>query len=406
MKIQTMGRPRKSETVHYSYRGVIISLYPRKRGNWEAGFTVPGEQRDKSYGPDERLCRLAAEKKIRDGFDRDVFEANRDEERARELLQGSGATLTEAARFYLSEHVRPELPGTASEIRERWLNRMKGKHGKTHYHHYRSSQQRTSYLEKRFGGRQISTMTLAELTNFRDELEITRGGRTMRNIHDAERALFIFARTRGHLVADRLSIVERMERPTAEAGKKGVFIPEEMQLMVDTGWGHAMPGATSLVVIGFGSTRSEENSKQNPDEPLEHRICWGDFILDKNYIDIREEVAKTGEARPAGLPANLKAMLLPLRGSGPLYTGKRLDLAFAAIAKLAGVPWVHNGLRHSCITYDMLLAPNATMVANRSGNSVTMIEQCYRNTKATPEQATAWFSIMPRVAWGSLIRKN
>jgi len=79
--------------------------------------------------------------------------------------------------------------------------------------------------------------------------------------------------------------------------------------------------------------------------------------------------------------------------------GKRLDLAFAAIARKAGVPWKFNGLRHSCITYDMLLAPNATEVANRSGNSVEVIERCYRNIKAKRKDAVGWFKLRPRVAW-------
>jgi hypothetical protein len=136
---------------------------------------------------------------------------------------------------------------------------------------------------------------------------------------------------------------------------------------------------------------------------MEHRIGWGDIIWDKDYLNIRAQVAKTREDRHAGLPANLKAMLMPLRGSGPLYAGKRLDLAFAAIAAKAGVDWKTNGLRYSCITYDMLLAPNATEVANRSGNSVVMIERHYRNTKAKREDALKWLAIQPRVAWGSLL---
>ena len=225
----------------------------------------------------------------------------------------------------------------------------------------------------------------------------------MRNIHDSTKALFTYARKRGYLIADRLSVAERLDRPTADPGKKGIFTPEEKQKLVDTAWGYAMPGAIPLMVVGFGSTRSEESCKQDPDEPMEHRILWEDILWNENYINIRPEVAKTGVDRRAGLPANLKAMLQPLRGTGPLYAGKRLDLAFAAITAKAGVTWKFNGPRHSCITYDMLLAPNATEVANRSGNSVAMIERCYRNTKATRSQAEAWFSIQPRVAWGSLL---
>jgi hypothetical protein len=398
-----MGRPRNPHTVHHLFRGVSISLYRKKRGDWEAGFTIMGQGRCKATGADERQCREAACAKIREALGPDEIAARSDEAKARELLEPSGVTLTEAARFFLSEHLKPEFPGTVSQVRERWLQKIKQKKGKSRYHHYRSSAQRTAYLEERFGDRQISTISLAELTNFQDEMEVTRAGRTVRNIHDAMKALFVYARKRGYLLSDRLSVAERLDRPTAAAGKKGIFNTEEMQRLVDTAWGHAMPGALPLVAVGFGSTRSEEPCKQDPDQPMQHRIWWQDIIWSEDYIDIRPEVAKTGVARRAGLPANLKAMLMPLRGSGPLYAGKRLDLAFAAIAAKAGVDWKSNGLRHSCITADMLLAPNATEVANRSGNSVTVIEKCYRNTKATRAQAVEWFSIQPRVAWGSLL---
>jgi hypothetical protein len=117
-------------------------------------------------------------------------------------------------------------------------------------------------------------------------------------------------------------------------------------------------------------------------------------------------VAKTRASRKAGLPNNLAKMLMPHRASGSLYSGRRLDLAYAAIAAKAGVTWKCNGLRHSCLTYDVLLAPNATEVALRSGNSIAMIEAHYLNTSATREQAVRWFRLRPRVAWGSLLPKT
>ena len=335
--LKSMGRPHHSDTVLHVFKGVTISLYYRKgRGDWEAGFTVPGQKRGRTTGADERQCREAAEEKIREKFDPAAFEARRDHERACELLADFGATLIEVARFYLSQHAKPEFSGTVNEVRVRYLAKLQAKNDKSHFHHYRSSTQCTSRLATEFGDRKISTITLAQLTNLFDELELTRAGRTLRNIHDAVRALFVFARKRGFLIADKLSVAEQMDRPEAGAGKKGIFTSLEMQRLLDTGWGYAMPGAVALAVIGFGSGRSEECCKQDPDESLEHRIWWEDLMWAKKYINIREEVAKTRVDRHAGLPANLKSMLKPLAGTGPIYTGKRLDLAFAAIAAKAG----------------------------------------------------------------------
>jgi hypothetical protein len=117
-------------------------------------------------------------------------------------------------------------------------------------------------------------------------------------------------------------------------------------------------------------------------------------------------VAKTRQSRPAGLPRNLKQMLQPLRGKGPLYRETRLDLAYQKIARRAGVKLKYNALRRSNITYEMLLARNATEVATKAGNSVAIIESNYRNRGATLAQAKKWRKLMPQVAWGSALRNE
>ncbi len=94
-------------------------------------------------------------------------------------------------------------------------------------------------------------------------------------------------------------------------------------------------------------------------------------------------------------------MLYPLRGKGPVYTDVRLDLEYAKIAAKAGVVWKANAHRHSAITYDMLISESPAEVANRSGNSLTVIESNYRNRGATKIQAKAWFKLLPAMRWGS-----
>jgi len=160
------------------------------------------------------------------------------------------------------------------------------------------------------------------------------------------------------------------------------------------------PTGRAPAISDMGSSVMLELCGQNPDEPLEHRLAWEDVMWKEGNILIRPEVSKTRELRKAGLPKNLKKMLYPLRGRGPIYPGTRLDLAYSAIAVAAGVTWKHNAHRHSCLTYDMLLAPNATEVANRAGTSVITIETYYRNRHATRGQALDWFSLKPRVGWG------
>jgi hypothetical protein len=153
--------------------------------------------------------------------------------------------------------------------------------------------------------------------------------------------------------------------------------------------------------VGFA--RAEELCRHDPDEPPEKRICWDDVRWNENFINVRDEVAKTRVGRPAGLPKNLKQMLQPLRGEGPLYEGTRLDAAYQKIARRAGVRLKYNAFRRSNISYEMLLARNATEVATKAGNSVAIIESNYRNRSVTLAQAKAWRKMKPQVPWGSAL---
>ena len=398
-----MGRPRKTTTVRFEYRGVIIFLYPNVRGSWEAGFTVHGRKRGKATGPTEVECRQNACAKIRSALSVEEIASKNDEEAARRLLEEHGVSLAEAAKFWRSQHSHSLFRATIEDLRTTWLAYRRSRKGKKQYHHLRALEQRSKHLLPKFGAREIASINVAELTLWQDGLEATNAARTVRNIHDAAKDLWRFARKRGFLAMDRLSAMEQVDRPRSGTSKREVFLPDEMQLLLDAAWGFASPAAPALAVNAFGSARAEELCCQYLEAPPEFRIWWEDAKWEDGYIDVRPEVSKTGEQRKAGLPDNLRIMLLPLKGTGPLFSKSRLDLDYHKIAKVAGVKWKYNALRHSCITYDMLLAHNATEVASKAGNSVAMIEASYRNRNASKQQAEQWFQLRPRVAWGSLL---
>jgi len=401
-----MGRPRKLTTVCFEFRGIAVSLYRNVRGWWEAGFTVPGRKREKSSGRNEAECRENACEKIRGHLGPDEYAARSDEEAARRILEEHGTSLTEAARFWVSQHSQPLLKATVGELRQTWLEHRKGKKNKKQYHHVRSLECRSKHLLPLFEKRFIASIDVIELTRWQDELEETVAPRTARNIHDAGKDLWKFARKRGYLARDRISAMEQIDRPQAGPGRREIYNPEEMQKLLNAAWAYALPGAIPLATNGFGFIRAEELCRHDPDEPLDKRVCWEDVRWRENTIYVRDEVAKTKEGRQAGLPKNLKQMLRPLRSKGALYKETRLDLAYQKIARRAGIKLKYNALRRSNITYEMLLAKNATEVATKAGNSVAIIESNYRNRNATLAQARKWKRLKPQVAWGSALRNQ
>ena len=144
-----------------------------------------------------------------------------------------GVSLTESARFWLAKHAKPLIDATAEQVRERWLSVREKNAG---YHHAKALRSRTLHYEEAFQGRKFSAITLQELIEWQDNLETKLVGRTVRNIHDATKMLFKFARKRGYLESDRLSAMEIVDRPKAKPGKKEIYTPEQMQLLLDAGW--------------------------------------------------------------------------------------------------------------------------------------------------------------------------
>ena len=149
-----------------------------------------------------------------------------------------------------------------------------------------------------------------------NRLEETLAPRTARNIHDAAKDLWKFGRKRGYLARDCISAMEQIDRPIAGTARREIYTPEEMQKLLNAGWAYALPGAIPMAANGFGFARAEELCRHDPDEPLEKRVCWEDLRWREKIIYVRDEVAKTKEGRPAGLPKNLNQMLRPLRGKG------------------------------------------------------------------------------------------
>jgi hypothetical protein len=385
-----------------SYRGVEIRLYVRRDG-WKATYQLHGRTRQECYGTTQARAQQAAQEAIAAELDPHALAAGTDENTARSLLSEHGVSLTEAARFWLSKHAKPLIQATADEIRKRWLEVRQRKMG---FHHARSLRSCTLHFVKAFEGRQLASITMQDLVEWQDRLEMEYAGRTARNIHDATKHLFKFARKRGFLEPDRISVMELVDRPRAGPGKKAIYTPEQMQSLLDAAWSLASPAAASLALSAFAAIRSEELSSVDPDRPDENQLAWEDFRWKEKFIFLRPEVAKLGISREVPARPNLLAMVKPLAGRGPIYPNVRLDEAYRKIADQAGISWKHNALRHSAITYDMLLSPSPTEVANRAGNSVAMIESSYRNRGATKDQAKAWFKLLPTERWGSAKKRK
>jgi integrase len=219
-------------------------------------------------------------------------------------------------------------------------------------------------------------------------------GRTKNNYRTALITLFSFARQKGHLPRDRQTEAEFSARYNDKGGEIGIYTAAELELLLS----RIEPRLVPFVAIGgLAGLRSAEIV----------RLEWPEIRFDQDVIEIKAAKAKTASRRLVPILPALKAWLNPLRKEkGKVLAGVLDEFALAkqfrnAVAAISGddgeqlIKIVHNGLRHSFITYRMAILKNAAEVALEAGNSPRMIFEHYREL-TTAEQATAWFSTLPQ----------
>jgi integrase len=132
------------------------------------------------------------------------------------------------------------------------------------------------------------------------------------------------------------------------------------------------------------------------------RMTGANIRFQHNDIEVLPEQAKgqrhrAGRRRLIPIQPNVRAWL----ESYPPPDGKLCMLKtpkfVRELAKKAAVPWNHDVMRHSAISYAVAATGNIDLVALWSGNSRDVIYESYLN-QVTPAEAALYHSIMPKHA--------
>ncbi|NDD55906.1 pyridoxamine 5'-phosphate oxidase, partial [bacterium] len=124
-------------------------------------------------------------------------------------------------------------------------------------------------------------------------------------------------------------------------------------------------------------------------------VSWEDIDFDFNIIRISPETAKVERPRIVPMCAELKAFLLPLRGTGAICQGNPVhDKTLVMLGeKVFGGRWPADCLRHSYGSYRNAEIRNLTQVAEEMGTSVEMLHRHYHNPRPGHE-AALWFAAL------------
>lgn len=313
--------------------------------------------------------------------------------RAKQIL--GEANLLDAAHFY-SKHLADvaKRQGVVAvrfpELVEKFLQNLRAS-GKSKRYLY-DMQARLGIAAKAFRGL-ISEIRAEEIDEWLMSLRVS--ARTKNNYRTALVSAFSWARTKGFLARGQQTEAEFSTRHSGSGGDIGIYTPGQMQLLLSGIGDRLLP---FVVIGGFAGLRSAEIS----------RMEWQDINFQQNFIEVSKHKAKTASRRLAPLLPNLKQWLHPLRKErGKVLDGVRDEFHLAKLFREAIVtirtademPFrpVHNGLRHSFVSYRLAVVKNAAQVALEAGNSPKIIMTNYRELVA-PGEAKAWFAIRPEKA--------
>jgi integrase len=318
-----------------------------------------------------------------------LIEAVRQFAEAHTLLTGQGSIL-EAVKCFLAESKKVQLkPIKVPALVEKFLADIREKEKSRRY--ILDMQARLHKAAETFTG-YVGEIHAEQIDRWLSLMKET-SGRTKNNYRAALATLFSFARQKGHLPRGQQTEAEFSTRYSGKGGEIGTYTPKQLQILLSL----IEPRMIPFVAIGaFAGLRSAEIV----------RLEWQEVRFDQDVIELKAAKAKTASRRLAPILPAFRAWLSPIRKeSGKVLAEVHDEFALAtqfkkavdAITDQDGKPLVkivHNGLRHSFITYRMAVLKNAAQVALEAGNSPRMIFEHYREL-ATKAEGNAWFAVRP-----------
>ena len=221
-------------------------------------------------------------------------------------------------------------------------------------------------------------------------------GRTKNNYRNAVRTLFLFAKAKGYLSREATTEAEFSSRFTPVKAKRGIYSPAQLEIFLTRITTRMLP----VVLLGaFAGMRAAEIS----------RLSWEDVRFGEDVIYPPAAITKTASDRLIPILPVLKAWLKPFqKPAGKVLVKVHDEFALAtqfkaavdAIKDESGTPLlkiIHNGFRHSFISYRVAVLKDVAQVALEAGNSTQIIHSNYREP-VVEGVAEAWFSILPTEA--------
>ena len=292
-------------------------------------------------------------------------------------MLGNRTSLVEAVRFYVKHHPTTLPKKPIRHVVDEMISAKRADGMSARY---------LSDLESRLGrfAREccglLSDLTSKDLKDWLNGLGV--GARGRNNFRALLIALFNFAKSCGYLPKNQETEADSLTKAKDTASAIEIFSPADLTKLLE----HADDSLVPYLAIGaFAGLRTAELQ----------RLIWQEVKLDQGFIEVTAGKAKTAQRRLVPIQPNLALWLQRhVRPAGEVFLLSTINQKAAGFSKKLGIPWPHNGLRHSYASYRLAKCKSAAEVALEMGNSPRMIFQHYREL-VTPSDAEKWWDIVP-----------
>ena len=298
-------------------------------------------------------------------------------------------TIAEAVAYYLKQNPKTLPSITVEQAKDLFIKTKKADKMSAVY--LKDLDTRLGKFAEAFNV-QLAAVTAGDLNEFLRGLDC--GSRSRNNYRLSITTLIRFCERAGYLhkgAFDAAAIGKAKEVHE----EIGIFTPQEIaKLLVAAApsqnqTGRRYPEGRAmlpLIALGaFAGLRTAEIERQR----------WEDINLERGFIRVTGAKGNTAMKRLVPISDSLKAWLMTCRkDKGPVLDIKWIHEAVKRLATRAGVPWKHNALRHSFISYRCAETQDIAKTSFEAGNSPKMIHRHYREL-VTPEQSAEWFAITP-----------
>jgi integrase len=168
-------------------------------------------------------------------------------------------------------------------------------------------------------------------------------------------------------------------------GQVEIFTPAQAEKLLRAAVPRMVP---SLVLALFSGLRPSEI----------HRVKWEGVDVERGYVYGFEGKVRTAGHRLAHLPPNAIQWLKPFKANSPadslLCDYDCLSNRFLFLAKEAELKWIHDGPRHSYVSYRLAILGDIARVSEETGTNMTTLRKHYRRP-VPKEEAEKYFAIVP-----------